>query len=153
MDKTKIIFLDVDGVLNRLGTPTEGRTTTTWNGFIGMEPELVQRFNTLVKELGVGVVLSSTWRLSKTWREDMKGNGLDMEFIDRTKDLYNAGKTARLPRGAEIQEWLDRHPEVERYAIIDDDSDMLPEQPFFQTNYAFGLTEDIAQSIKKHFNG
>jgi hypothetical protein len=31
-------------------------------------------------------------------------------------------------RGEEIKAWLHQHPEVTRYAIVDDDSDMLPEQ-------------------------
>src|SRR3546814_15668556 len=31
-------------------------------------------------------------------------------------------------RGGEIAEGLRRHPEVSVYAIVDDDSDMLPEQ-------------------------
>ena len=31
-------------------------------------------------------------------------------------------------RGEEIKTWLEHHPEVENYVIIDDDSDMLPEQ-------------------------
>jgi hypothetical protein len=42
----KVIFLDIDGVLNRIGT--FNRTTTRWRGYIGMEPELVYRFNDLV---------------------------------------------------------------------------------------------------------
>ena len=38
----------------------------------------------------------------------------------------------RVTPGGRTGEWLSRHPEVERYAIVDDDSDMLPEQmPFF----------------------
>lgn len=140
----KVIFLDIDGVLNRLGTPFEKRTTTMWNGFIGMEPELVQRFNELVKSIGVKVVLSSTWRLSDTWREDMKGNGLDFEFLDRTKSMGG------LPRGNEIELWLSEHPEVEKYCIIDDDSDMLPNQKLFHTSYKDGLTAEIAKSITEY---
>jgi len=149
IDTMKVIFLDIDGVLNRLGTPQEGRTTTQWNGFIGMEPELVQRFNSLVKKTGVQVVLSSTWRLSPTWREDMKGNGLDFEFLDRTESLYDANKSRRLDRGFEINKWLSEHPDVDKYVIIDDDSDMLPDQVFVQTSYAHGLTKEVMERVEK----
>ena len=57
-------------------------------------------------------------------------------------------------RGDEIQEWLDEHPEVEKYAIIDDDDDMLPEQEenFFQTDFQTGLTDEIAKKVIKHLN-
>lgn len=52
-----------------------------------------------------------------------------LEFIHedwRTKDLHRFDLDK--VRGDEIAEWLSRHPEVTKYAIIDDDSDMLPEQ-------------------------
>ena len=57
-------------------------------------------------------------------------------------------------RGHEIQEWLDKHPEVTRYAILDDDSDMLPEQMpnFFKTTFQNGLIEDIAKKVTEHLN-
>lgn len=31
-------------------------------------------------------------------------------------------------RGYEIEEWLNKHPEVENYVILDDDDDMLDSQ-------------------------
>ncbi len=57
-------------------------------------------------------------------------------------------------RGNEIQEWLDRHPEVEKYAILDDDIDMLHTQMpnFFKTNWSTSVTPEIIDNIKKHFN-
>lgn len=153
---TKIIFLDIDGVLNRLGTPQQGRTTEKWEGLIGMEPELVTRFNRLVRETEAKVVLSSTWRLSKTWREDMRQNGLDFEFLDRTPHLHaGEGPTYRhLERGAEVEHWLCEYlstgAPVQKYAIIDDDSDFMPGQPLFQTSYESGLTKEIADAVAIH---
>lgn len=161
----KIIFLDIDGVLNRLGTMEEGRTTTEWNGYIGMEPELVERFNKLCADTHAKVVLSSTWRKSDTWLYDMRHNGLLCDFRGRTPQL-----TSRV-RGEEIKDWLDKNPSVKcntptscpypcramcmghnitKYVIIDDDSDMLPEQKesFFKTSYKFGLTQEIADKIE-----
>lgn len=138
-----IIFLDIDGVLNRLGTLEEGRTTTLWEGFIGMEPELVARFNELVKKTNAWVVLSSTWRRDRNWREVMAANGLDFEFLDRTPVHH------RKPRGYEIYAWLRENRDLKTYAIIDDNADMLLLQKshFFQTDFRFGLTQEIADAV------
>ena len=55
-------------------------------------------------------------------------------------------------RGHEIQLWLDEHPEVRRYAILDDDDDMLEHQTpnFFQASCETGLTEELADRIVAH---
>src|SRR3546814_8945784 len=52
-------------------------------------------------------------------------------------------------RGGEIAEWLSRHPEVSVYAIVDDDSDMLPEQrhAFVQTRFEDGIAPDHVAKI------
>jgi hypothetical protein len=57
-------------------------------------------------------------------------------------------------RGQEIQEWLDKHPEVEDYSIIDDDSDMLPEQfsKFHHSDPWFGLTPNHLYRIGRQFD-
>jgi Swiss Army Knife RNA repair-like protein len=156
MAQMRIIFLDIDGVLNRIGTPMEGRTVAKWHGLIGMEPELVARFNELVRKTDAQVVLSSSWRCSDTWREDMKQNGLDFPFLDRTPYLTaGEGDTYQhLERGEEIERWICDHlregGEIDGYAILDDDSDFLPRQPLFQTSFKDGLTEQIADSVYRH---
>jgi hypothetical protein len=54
--------------------------------------------------------------------------------IDITPDctyLHNEGLFEwidEVERGHEVQYWLDEHPEVERYVILDDDNDFLPHQ-------------------------
>lgn len=60
----------------------------------------------------------------------------------------------RTLRGQEIQEWLDNHPEVEDYAILDDDSDMLPEQfsKFHHSDSWFGLTPNHLYRIGRQFD-
>lgn len=57
-------------------------------------------------------------------------------------------------RGTEIQEWLDHHPEVIDYAIIDDDSDMLEHQfeKFHHVDRWFGLTPNHLYRIKSQFD-
>lgn len=130
----KVLFLDIDGVLNSV------RTAIASEGF-PHDFSQMERFDqtaiALVKKLcrigGVQVVLSSTWRLSFSKEEVSEALGIPV--IDKTKSLPGV-------RGVEIQEWLDRHPEVERYAILDDNSDMLDSQRdnFVQTTGDDGLT-------------
>jgi len=59
----------------------------------------------------------------------------------------------RTLRGDEIKDWLDKHPEVEDYAILDDDSDMLPEQfmKFHHTDPWFGLNPNHLYRIERQF--
>ena len=100
---------------------------------------------------GFQVVLSSSWRHSKTWREDMKAQGFVFEFLDRTPIERGPHMTCR---GDEIQAWLDAHPEVTRYAILDDDDDMLKVQitNFFKTTWEEGLLEETMDRVIAHLN-
>lgn len=122
----KVIFLDIDGVLN------SSRTCLAFGGFPhSFENDHLSRFDrvalTLIRRIakaaGAKFVLSSSWRILHELEE--VAQGLDLPIIDKTPSL--AGN-----RGQEIQHWLNQHPEVESYAIIDDDSDMLESQkPYF----------------------
>jgi hypothetical protein len=131
----KVLFLDIDGVLNST------RTCVAFGGY-PMELEHIGAFDQVAIRLlqrfcdssGVQIVLSSAWRLYNT--PDEVGSALGLPIIDRTP--YNNGRA----RGTEIQDWLDAHPEVEAYAIVDDDSDMMTKQlPYFvKTNGHEGMT-------------
>jgi hypothetical protein len=130
---TKIIFIDIDGVLNREDTIYIAE----------IDPDLVAILKKIVSKTKAKIVLSSTWRLSEISRNKVKEY---IKFIDVTPDF------GLKPRGEEIASWLNKHPEVEKYAILDDDSDMRPGQPLFQTTWEKGLTEEIAQQVIKHLN-
>jgi hypothetical protein len=56
-------------------------------------------------------------------------------------------------RGEEIQEWLDKHPEVEDYAILDDDSDMMDHQfdKFHHCDSYFGMSPNHLYRINRQF--
>jgi hypothetical protein len=59
----------------------------------------------------------------------------------------------RTLRVQEIQEWLDAHSEVNEYAILDDDSDMLEHQfeKFHHCDGYFGLTPNHLYRINRQF--
>lgn len=138
----KILFLDIDGVLNTHDTPQQ------YGGFIGIDPEMLSQLKKIIVNTGVEVVLSSSWRVPENWREEMKLAGCPIPFLDRTP--FNKGLTSR---GTEVAEWLTKHPEVTRFACLDDNTDFLEGQKLFKTNfYGKGLTPEIAGEITSYFN-
>jgi hypothetical protein len=138
----KVIFLDIDGVLN------SHRSAVAYGGLPHHAADHRGRFDEIAVRLvrgiaaraGAQVVLSSSWRADPEWREI--GNALGIPLLDRTPQMLG-------PRGKEIAAWLEAHPKVECYAILDDDPDMLPEQlPYFvQTSYNDGLTWACAEKL------
>lgn len=142
-----ILFLDIDGVCNNQKTrERQGKTK-----FIGIKPELAERVRRIIKETGCKVVLSSSWRLfpdSMKWAEENV-----CEFFDVTPDLQRGSIWGMVYRGFEIKQWVDAHPGVNRYAILDDSHDFLWGQPLFRTTWAEGLTDEIADQVIAHLNG
>lgn len=160
----KVIFLDIDGVLNtevfqraffgilgrlnieRPEAKKIAKAELRDEYGIMFDPMAVDMLEWIIKDTGAKIVISSTWRMSglTIMQEMWKHRNLPGEIIDITPNhMRRTGST--LQRGKEIQEWLDANP-VESYVIIDDDADMEPEQlPFFvQTDYQYGLTPNDA---------
>lgn len=139
----KVLFLDIDGVLcTHMSWFLHGHVWFESEGVSGKLDEFGVKFVEQLIKHDVKIVLSSTWRKGvsvEEWNEKFS-----FKIIDKTVSLW--GGTVR---GDEIKEWLDRHPDVEKYVIVDDDSDMLPEQMdnFVQTKYGSGLTFDVAKEI------
>ncbi len=51
------------------------------------------------------------------------------------------------PRREEVLAWLNEHPDVDRYAVIDDEDDDLDDLPLFQPSVRTGLTPEIAAGV------
>lgn len=147
----KILFLDIDGVCNSRDylyrLRAKNKKATLW---YGIDPEAAKLVRRIVKETGCKVVLSSTWRLYEDGKAQVRREVC--HFVDCTKDLQAGAKRGYVPRGDEVQDWLNRHPSVTQYAILDDDSDFAPNQWLFKTSFNDGLTEDIAQAVIDHLN-
>lgn len=142
----KVLFLDWDGVGNNHKTSV----TTVDDMMVMADPFCTFLINRIVDRTECEVVLSSSWRHSKNWRKEMKAQGLVFNFLDRTPL-----EGSSIERGKQIKVWLDAHPEVTKYAIVDDYNDMLPEQQdnFFGTTWQDGMTEAIAEEIESYFKG
>lgn len=133
----KIIVLDIDGVLNsEMYYRSVDRTIKDWSRF---DPRVVDMIFELTEEFSTKIVISSTWRFGaiKQLNNELTKSGLK-------KFLHKDWKTTQVHpshRGTEIKMWLDKHPEVTNYVIIDDDVNILDEQTSYlvQTNLDFGM--------------
>ena len=144
----KILFLDVDGTLNhtswyisdeyqKLGPSEE----------LDLDPRCIERINTVCKETGCKIVISSDWRRDANWKQRLEKAGLE-NIVDCTPiTLFGQfGSTYHFSRGEEIQMWLEWHPEVKNYIIVDDATDMLREQiPYYiHVDPMYGFTDHDA---------
>lgn len=126
----KVIFLDIDGVLNcgRWIKELQGGFDNPINQ---MCPAAVARLNRITDATRAKIVVSSTWRMAfmnrcaeplVSLQGCLRQYGITGDIIGMTPRKENA---VRNVRGKEIQAWLDEHySEVDKYIIIDDDSDM-----------------------------
>lgn len=140
----KVLFLDIDGVVNSEESFKNGS-----GGNTDIDPYMAFLVGKIQLETDCKVVLSSSWRHHPDGIKMVEDRVV--KIIDKTP--FSRSKE-RDKRGYEIQDWLDAHPEVSRYAIIDDSGDMLEEQMenFFQTTWQKGITEEIMQKIIIHLN-
>jgi len=149
---SKILFLDMDGVMNN------ARTTGAADKFFPVEPYAVLLLDRIIQATGCEIVLSSSWRHMPDWRDVLEKAIPSLKILDRTPRYSSSSKykidESDLCRGHNIQDWLDKHLEVERYAILDDAADMLKDQlpNFFKTSFETGLTDEIALKIINHLN-
>jgi len=138
----KVIFLDVDGVLNNFGLIRA-------NGFDYIDEQMVMVLAGVVSQTGADIVLSSFWRLDPRDRSlvDSALKRYGMFVSDRTPSMPG-------PRADEISAWLRENPEVERYAILDDDDEagIGMDHSFFRTDPEVGITGRIAEMIVSHLN-
>lgn len=113
----KIIFLDIDGVLN--DTLTTAREP---HGCIGIDDDKVKRLRKIVKKTGACIILTSTWRIGWEHEEDQCSDlAKYMNRKLRREGLHIIGKTDHMAdRGQEIREWLNKHKNIEGWIVLDD---------------------------------
>jgi hypothetical protein len=153
----KVIFLDFDGVLNSSASfIMESRKKKK---LMETDPEAGREFrvnNTLCHvctsnfqyildkcEDDVKIVISSTWRnlYDLEWlKSHLASYGIDSSrVIDKTPSSFNR------ERGFEINEWLEDHPEVTEFVILDDNfigNGYEQAGKVVATSWATGLTLD-----------
>lgn len=171
----KVIFLDIDGVLNsheywkREGSATSGafEYTSIKRWVADIDPRAVKRLNRLIRKTGAKVVLSTSWRQGAP-PEFFKGNTL--EFLQEVLEMRGfrgkiIGETPYLPgrpRSDEIRTWAGnyklelqerREDELETFVVLDDDADADIEGHFVRTSAEVGLTDADVVAAKAILEG
>lgn len=154
-DKIKIIFLDIDGILNYTGCKYK------LGSIYFVDPAKLELLKQLIDRTDAKIVLSSTWRYG--WEDIDNGksntqNAKDfialrnkcsqygIEFMDYTPNFS-------FYRGDEIKKWLEMN-NVESFVILDDDNDMKPYMgKLVQTSFTKGLLQKHVDKAVKILNG
>lgn len=114
----KVIFLDIDGVMNSVATrPQDPRGLLDF-----LDPVNVAVLNTIVQATGAVVVVSSSWRRTMPFpalQATFAAAGCVAEIVDITPTIDPH------QRGLEVAAWLARQPEPpHRFVVLDDEFDM-----------------------------
>ena len=118
-----------------------------------LDERAIVQLKKIVEATNAEIVLSSSWRWYKETRDkihhQLRQKGID--FVDTTPREIDI----TMSRGAEIKAWLDNHPEVEKFVILDDDELQIEEYlPYHvKTNFKYGLTREKAAEAIKILNG
>lgn len=176
----KILFLDIDGVLNsdkwwksqgfldRCGEYRK-RGFYEYKNYAAFCPDMVQKLNRIFEETSCRIVLSTAWRHSHSIEEIAEflteaGFLYSDIIIDKTPDLeyksydpsakYNEVLASYKGRGSEIREWLDEHKdEVDSFAVLDDQDDMDGvREGFVRTKWRHGLSDENVSKVIELLN-
>ncbi|MRI63857.1 hypothetical protein EDM00_07625 [Ornithobacterium rhinotracheale] len=168
----KIIFLDLDGVLNterfQNKLQAQGMPRSDKYGLL-FDSEAVVYLDQIIQKTNAKIVISSSWKflgkstLAKMWKE----RNLPGEIIDITPsanadewllsaNLDSLEEMMQHPKSLEIETWLKLHSKAKiSYVIIDDENIVSKSQSefFVQTNPFLGLNEENAKEIINILNG
>ena len=141
----KVLFLDIDGVLNTYGAiQTSGPNTIV--------PELADLLAKLIASTDAKIVLISTWRnqeqSQKVFLETLRSFKIVEMFVGHTPTI------SINDRDEEIRAWLADHP-TKRFAILDDNPsagrrDLAPH--FFEVSSIVGLQQSDVDKVIRHLN-
>lgn len=120
----KLIFLDIDGVLNTCYTKEKTSTNIVF-----VEDRKIEILKKIIDSTNAKIVLSSTWRIGWRYLElGLTNHDMIRDFIelrDKLRDfgieLYSKTPITNKSRGEEIKMYLDSTKDnIDSYAIIDD---------------------------------
>ena len=150
----KVIFLDVDGVLNYVNCKIIAPS-----GFYFVDDNCIIRLKEIIERTKANIILSSTWR--QGYYDLQEGSTTsavkDYQALQdklREFDINIYGHTPILKemhRGSEILSWLQTaKDEVEAMVILDDGNDLYPlEKYHVKTSFKTGLrTKNVMEAIR-----
>ena len=136
-----LIFLDIDGVLNReTDAPALATDSELWTSE-DIDPEAVRSLNELIKVTQARIVISSSWRLHHSVTEliAMLGErGLSGEIVGATSKMSGEA------RGVEIRTWLMANARPNSaFVVLDDQAPSAGlDAHWVRTDPSLGLSEN-----------
>lgn len=129
----KIIFLDIDGVLNCQSSKSN------YNGLLGIDNDKVKRLRKIVDSTNASIVLCSSWksvweRFDKDYQRGL-GNYLDKELKKENLFIFDKTIDRGNNRGEGIINWLSDKNDIESWVVIDDE--------FFEDYEEYGIIEHV----------
>ena len=146
----RLLFLDFDGVVNvpyEYGTP-EYDAAMDAGVYDFFRPEIVVRLNRLIHDYDLHVVISSSWRYSgiEFCQRSLQNAGFSPDVMIEGTTALSEGIP---PRYEEILDYLESHPDVSEFLILDD-IPMHALSPYaVQTVFEEGYTEKADQNGRR----
>lgn len=136
----KVIFLDIDGVLNCENTFKKANSRIRTKMICG---DKVAELRNIIDSTGAKVVLSSSWRIGMRMETEK-------ELGKYGIDIYDCTPYIEAVRGLEIKEWLSRNKDVSSFVILDDEvydmEEYVASGKVVQTSFrGSGLTPEHAE--------
>jgi len=166
----RVIFLDIDGILNNLclknpwtrpdGTiqePVQG-TKTVWRNTIGMDYDKVERLNKILDSSDWSIIISSSWGFSRDTIQAL------ICFGFKHTHRIVGGTYNGCGRGNQIWNTIKDNPSITDFITIDDEpfdiigehESVTPEMREFFKDRVFspnpyvGLTDEIVEKVIKY---
>lgn len=158
----KILFLDVDGVLNylemytkRISEPENYKkelSSLEYN-LSDLDATLCNNLSEIITITGCDVCLVSSWKCCAGWREAFSVRGIPNVNDFHVSETSWVG--SRDYRGIEVVKFLESHKQYTTYCIIDDENgyfDFQLKNKVTPSFYKFGLTEKLKTKAIKILN-
>ncbi len=152
----KLIFLDIDGVLNY-----ENSKSCAPSGCTGIDDKLISKLAHIIAETDAKIVLTSDWKIG--WESFDIYCSEDAKYLNRKLKKYRLYISAKTyddhvydrffeDRGKGIHKFLEKVQNVDSYVVIDDhtftDFDEEIMEYLVLTDYRNGLTDsDVEKAI------
>jgi hypothetical protein len=111
----KIIFLDVDGVLNSIDSEDH------IHGCIGIDYSGVKLLREIVDKTGAEIVLVSSWKRGWYKPDNRLARYLESRLAEENLKIMDITTDNITNRGEGIYNWLIAHPKLESWIILDDE--------------------------------
>jgi hypothetical protein len=162
----KVIFLDIDGVLNHQDWYVRRREMglddiSSNYPLYEFDPDSIEQLNRIVESTGAKVVVSSTWRLGRTIKELqelLNKVGFIGEVYDKTPHFHAKGEdndgsriSYSVPRGCEIGWWLKEKGGFQRINWSTEEQIKFMEESMVKNYVILDDDSDMLFGQKEHF--